>query len=160
MSDDKWTKLEEVLRRVIREEIAALGKQKIRLGFEHGRWTGVTEEQMEAWKAAYGSVDIDSELKKMAAWIVSNPALAPKSNFARFINTWLTRTQNQASLRSIPTERERKAPPNLCEYCMAPAVGAINGRRHCRQHGNEAMDGVHPQKYMAGVTAKAVAGND
>jgi hypothetical protein len=68
--EDRWAKLEEIVRKVVREEIAALGSvKKAKLGFENGRWVGVTQEQMEAWKAAYGMVDIDGELKRAAAWI-------------------------------------------------------------------------------------------
>jgi hypothetical protein len=63
---------------------------------------------MQVWTEAYGSCDVQGELKKAAAWIVSNPHLAPKSQFGRFLNTWLARQQNQSSIRSIPTRNDRR----------------------------------------------------
>jgi hypothetical protein len=171
---DKWGKLEEIVRRVFREELASLGRQvvseelekqlslfgkKTKLGFENGRWTGVTEEQMTAWKAAYGAVDIEGELKKAAAWIVSNPHLAPKSQHGRFLNTWLARQQNQSSLRSIPSGKSVEPGPGkkLCAYCDQVATGLVNAIWHCRTHALDAMD-EKPRPHMRGVQAKAVAG--
>lgn len=160
MSDDgRWAKLEEILRRVVREEIAGLGKkQQIKL--VGGKFVGISEEQMAAWTDAYGALDLDGELKRAAAWCVSNPHLAPKSQLGRFLNTWFARGQNTASIRSIPPASERKAPPSLCEYCMAPAVGSVNGRRYCNSHSHNAMDNEKPQRFMPGVVPKSVAGND
>src|SRR5690606_8347538 len=105
--EDRWAKLEEIVRRDVREELAGITK-KPKLAIVNGRWTGITEDQLSAWKEAFPAVDVDAELKKMAAWIVSNPALAPKSQVGRFVNSWLTKSQNQASLRSIPLERPRQ----------------------------------------------------
>lgn len=30
----------------------------------------------------------------------------------------------------------------VCAYCAKPSVGSVNGRYHCAQHGELAMDGV------------------
>ena len=170
---DKWAKLEEIVRRVFREELASLGRQvvseelekqlslfgkKPKPGFENGRWTGITEEQMSAWKAAYGAVDVEGELKKAAAWIVSNPQLAPAKLHGRFLNTWLARQQNQSSLRSIPTRQPEQGPgKKLCAYCDQVSTGVVNGLSHCRAHALDAMD-EKPIQRMRGVQAKAVAG--
>jgi hypothetical protein len=123
--EDRWGKLEEIVRRVVREELAAmkLGKQK--LGFTNGKWLGITEEQMTVWADAYPSCDLVVELKKAAAWIVSNPHLAPKSQFGRFLNTWFARQQNQLSIRSIPTRNEHGAPLRR----PAPAHERLEGSR-------------------------------
>jgi hypothetical protein len=138
--EDRWVKLEEIVRRVVREELAAmkLGKQK--LGFINGKWIGVTEEQMTVWADAYPSCDLVVELKKAAAWIVSNPHLAPKSQFGRFLNTWFLRQQNQLSIRSIPTRNDAPTGVTKCAYCEAAKMGVVNGIPHCRQHTNDAMD--------------------
>jgi hypothetical protein len=140
--EDRWGRLEEIVRRVVREELAAmkLGKQK--LGFANGKWIGITEEQMTVWADAYPSCDLVVELKKAAAWIVSNPHLAPKSQFGRFLNTWFARQQNQLSIRSIPTRNDRplELQPLTCAYCPAPKIGVVNGIPHCRPHTNDAMD--------------------
>lgn len=156
--EDRWAKLEEIVRRVVKEEIAALAKNgKTKIECVNGRWVGVTEDQMQAWRDAYPAVDIDAELKRMAAWIVSNPMMAPKSQVGRFVNTWLTKSQNQASLRSIPTERRTETPMKLCVYCDAVASGQTNGKWACGAHFQKALDG-DPIPRMRGVEAKPVAG--
>jgi len=156
--EDRWAKLEEIVRRVVREELAGITK-KPKLAIVNGRWTGITEDQLSAWKEAFPAVDVDAELKKMAAWIVSNPALAPKSQVGRFVNSWLTKSQNQASLRSIPLERPRQTEvkQKLCSYCERVATGAPNGRWACDKHFRDAMDGT-PVPRMVGVVAKPVSG--
>ena len=156
--EDRWAKLEEIVRRVVREEVAALAVvKKVKLGFKNGRWTGITQEQMEAWKAAYGMVDIEAELKRAAAWIVSNPHLAPKSQLGRFLNTWFAKGQDRASIRSIPLKEERQ-PKKACAYCSADATGSVAGILCCREHTRDARDGK-PRR-MLGVVPKAVAGPD
>lgn len=141
--EDRWAKLEEIVRRVIREEIALLGR-KAKLELVNGRWVGITEQMKESWKAAYGAVDLEAELKRAAAWVVSNPMRAPKSQMGRFLNTWMTQEQNRASIRSIPTVRsiaEKK-----CAYCERPASGSVNGFNHCSACAQKAMDGESPFK--------------
>jgi hypothetical protein len=155
--EERWKKLEEIVRRVVREEIAALGK-KPKIDLVNGKWIGITQEQLQAWNAAYGSVSIDAELARASAWCLSNPALAPRSNYGRFLNTWLTRQQNQASLRSIPTERLTEVKVKLCSYCGRGSVGTVNGIPHCDEHSTDAMD-MKPRR-MLGVVAKPVAGRD
>jgi hypothetical protein len=154
--EDRWAKLEQVVRRVIREEIASLGK-KPKIDLINGRWAGITTDQMQAWGAAYGAVDLEAELKRAAAWCISNPQLAPKSQMGRFLNTWLTRQQNQNSLRSIPTAKPVAA-PSVCAYCLKPSVGATNGYRWCNDHSLNAMDNERPPR-MPGISAKQVAGS-
>lgn len=141
--EERWGRVEEIVRRVVREELAAAGlKQKqVRIGFSMGKWTGVTEEHLTAWKEAYPAVAVEEELKKAAAWIVSNPNDAPRSNFARFLNTWMERNQNRASLRAIPTQAMAVAQKkSTCKYCMRPASGVVNGIAHCPLHMEDAMD--------------------
>jgi hypothetical protein len=156
--EDRWTKLEEIVRRVVKEEIAVLGK-KGKLDFINGRWVGITQEQKEAWAAAYGSVDIEAEIKKAAAWIVSNPHLAPKNQYGRFINTWLARTQNQSSIRSIPTRSEPGPSKKLCEYCDKVATGNPNRTWACDEHFQKALHHEPVPMFKSGVTAKPVSGS-
>lgn len=159
--EDRWTKLEEIVRRVVKEELAAAGKGKAKLGFENGRWTGVTEEQMTAWREAYGMVDVDAELKKAAAWIVSNPHMAPKSQLGRFLNTWFARTQNTASIRSIPSRTDSLPGPGkkLCSYCDTVASARFGNIWACTGHGQDALDGKPIPMMKNPVIAKNVAGD-
>src|SRR5690348_11011288 len=129
--EDKWEKLREIVREetrlVVREEIAALSK-KPKIDLIGGKWIGITEEQLEGWRAAYGAVDLDAELKKAAAWCLSNPTLAPQKNKGRFLNTWLTRCQDRASLKAIPTLRAVEPPKlKLCSYCEKVGLGNMDG---------------------------------
>ena len=165
MSDeDRWTKVREIVReeceRIEARIVAVLQKHgKAKLEFVNGRWVGVTPEQLEAWKAAYGAVDIEAELKKAAAWIVSNPHLAPKSQFGRFINTWLSRTQNTSSIRSIPTRSEmHQEHKKLCVYCSKVATSSPNRIWACDDHTLDAMDQKPAPMFKLGVVAKPVAG--
>ena len=146
--EDRWAKLEEVVRRVVREEMDARGfKEKTKVSFANGRWVGVTEEQREAWKHAYPAVDIETQLKLAAAWIVSNPMQAPKSNYPRFLNTWLTRQQNQASLHAIPSGNTlRQVQIKACAYCERKATGNVNGIDACDTHTQLAMDNERPPR--------------
>src|SRR3990167_5516067 len=141
--EDRWKKLEEIVRRVVREEISTLNK-KPRVSFTNGKWTGITEEQMQVWKEAYPAVNIEEQLRMAAAWIVSNPNEAPRSNFARFLNSWMERHQNRAAIRSIPVDKRQWAGDQespACSYCEKRATGTVGGIRHCREHLHDAMDG-------------------
>ena len=160
MSDeDRWAKLEQIITRVVENALDSRGlTAKTKLGFANGKWTGVTEHQLSAWKAAYGSVDIQDELNKMAAWIVSNPMAAPKNNFARFANTWLSRCQDRSAIRSIPTRSEVETKRKHCAYCPNIATGSVGGVWACSSHMSDAMEGK-PQAHMWGVVAKNVAGD-
>jgi hypothetical protein len=162
---EKWERLREIVRqeceRIEERILAVLAKNKIKVDFINGKWMGVTEAQKEAWLAAYPSCDLDTELKKAAAWIVSNPNLAPKSQFGRFLNMWLSKQQNQNSLRSIPTNhsvRSSTSPHRFCDYCGKNWVGSTNGYYYCTEHHKNAQDREKPPK-MPGVAPKAVAGS-
>jgi uncharacterized protein YdaU (DUF1376 family) len=50
---------------------------------------------LKAWEAAYPALNIEVELSKAAAWILSNPKNT-KKQWARFINGWLSRAQDKA----------------------------------------------------------------
>ena len=141
MSDeDRWAKLEELLRRVIGEELDARGvKAKTKIGFVGGRWTGITADQLSAWRAAYGSVDIEQDLLRAAAHLMSNPQKNPK-NCARFLNAWLARSQDRFSIRSIPTRNEPPPMPKTCSYCERPSTCAPNRIPACDDHSLKAMD--------------------
>ena len=145
--EERWERVRQIVReeceRIEERILEVLEKhtKKTKLGFASGKWIGITEEQIAAWKEAYGLCDVEAELKKSAAWLLSNPSKAPKSNFARFVNAWLARQQTTLSIRSIPTRNERVEKMN-CEYCGKGRTGVVNGIAHCGLHTRDAMDGV------------------
>lgn len=72
---------------------------------------GIRREVQDAWIATYQDAAwIKLELGKAWAWILANPQRAPKSNRARFINTWLARgwEQHRKTLPSnaVPIKRD------------------------------------------------------
>jgi hypothetical protein len=138
---DRWAKLEEIVRRVIREELSTASpkQQKSKVGFEGGKFTGLGQTEMAVLVAAYPAVDVPKELREASAWIVLNPQTAPKSNYGGFINTWMKKHQDRSAIRSIPmrNEPEKKM---VCSYCGKPATGAPNRTPACDVHFMDAMD--------------------
>jgi hypothetical protein len=128
----------------------------------NGKWMGITDQLQAAWSSAYPAVDIKAELNKAAAWILSNPTLAPKSQFSRFLLTWFSRTQDRSSIRSIPSRNEQpQTPPRkLCEYCDKVATGNANRIWACGEHFDKALQHEPVPMFKNAVTAKPVAGRD
>lgn len=161
--EERWQRVRQIVReentKMLEQLIAMLQTKqpKSKIDLVGGIWKGITEEQMEAWRKAYPAVDVDSELARAAAWCISSPNEAPRSAFGKYLNTWLGREQNRRALRVIPTEK-KSTPPNLCEWCLKPSTGAVNGRRACDAHFADAMSGPAP-KFMPGQIAKPVAGS-
>lgn len=157
--EDRWAKLEEIVRKVVREELSTWSPQKAKskIGFKHGLFTGLGEIEIAALEAAYPAVDIKAEIKQAAAWIITHHEDAPRSNFGAFLNTWLRKHQNQHSLRSVPAQRE-EIKKKACSYCSSDATGSTSGILHCSLHTHEAMDGK-PRR-MLGIVPKPVAGSD
>ena len=51
----------------------------------------VKPQAMRQWMLTYPTWFIKQESDRAAAWVAANPAKAPKSNFAKFMNGWLDR---------------------------------------------------------------------
>lgn len=56
---------------------------------------GVSQEKIALWHESYPAVDVESELRRMVAWLDSNPTKRKtRRGIDRFINSWLARTQD------------------------------------------------------------------
>lgn len=55
----------------------------------------IPEAVKTGFKTAYPAVDIAAEIAKAHAWVLANPANR-KSQWGRFLNSWLERAQNKA----------------------------------------------------------------
>lgn len=161
--EERWNKVRQIVReeceRISQQivEVIEKHKKKPRIDFKNGRFTGLGELELEALQAAYPAVEVGKQLKEMAAWILLNPDDAPKSNYGAFVNRWLSKHQNQHSLRSIPTQVERKPFYKMCGYCDKRSIGSVNGIEYCNEHSLDAMD--QKPRRMLGVVAKPVAGS-
>jgi hypothetical protein len=72
---------------------------KVGFDFDSGKFVNVNG-QYKVWCEAYPAVDVMGELKKMAAWLVSNPKNR-KSDYPRFINNWLAKAQDRAPRQAV-----------------------------------------------------------
>jgi len=66
----------------------------IQFSFESGEFTNINGH-LSVWEKAYPAVNIQGELNKAAAWLIANPKNR-KSNYAKFLTGWLSRTQDKA----------------------------------------------------------------
>jgi hypothetical protein len=59
-------------------------------------------------------VDIDAGLAQALAWCLSNPAKGRKSNYAKFLNGWLGRSQDRGGTRgaALPFENAGQSMPS------------------------------------------------
>jgi hypothetical protein len=78
----------------------------IDFNFEKKAWIGIADEDIKFFKDTYPAVNIETELKKMAAWLLANPEKR-KKNYRRFITNWLNRTQDSGGTKqSISSTKE------------------------------------------------------
>jgi len=75
-------------------------KSKINFNFSDKEWKNITEEDKKIWGDAYPACDIEQELKKMKAWILSAGAKGHKKNWLKFINNWLSNTQDRGGTKT------------------------------------------------------------
>ena len=68
-------------------------KPKPTFNFETRSFENIDPEMMETWAEAYPAISIESELSKVAAWLLSNPSRR-KTEYPRFLNTWFSRAQD------------------------------------------------------------------
>lgn len=65
------------------------------------KWNNIPDNLRELWKTACPAVDVEVELAKAAAWMLTNPLRAPKANYGRFLNGWMTRSQQRGGSRPL-----------------------------------------------------------
>lgn len=67
----------------------------IKLSLNDKSFYDVPLDKIALWKETYQAVDIEQELKKMAAWLDSNPTRRKtRRGITKFINGWLSRQQD------------------------------------------------------------------
>ena len=87
-------------------------KDAIRWDFESG-WNGITDADRSTWATAYPACTLDIELVRATEWLKANPTKARKSNWRRFLVSWLTRSQDKGgtnrSAGKTPEDMAKKA---------------------------------------------------
>lgn len=67
----------------------------------------IYQEQIDEWHELYQAVDILQELKKMKGWLDANPTnRKTKRGILRFINGWLSRTQDKSKAQNLNNNSE------------------------------------------------------
>jgi len=74
-------------------------------------WQGISDADRQEWLQAFPACDLAVELAKSNAWLKANPAKAHKSNWRRFLVSWLTRSQDKGGTIRTPGLRVGDAPP-------------------------------------------------
>jgi len=76
-----------------------------RISFQNLQWEGIGEGDVESWAKAFPACDVPGELAKMGEWLKANPT-KKKSNYRRFIVSWLTRTQDKGGTNRGPSKAD------------------------------------------------------
>lgn len=66
--------------------------------FDKKKFLNIQDEDIQIWKDAYPKCDMKLELNKMRAWLIADPKRR-KKNYKRFINNWLSRTQDSGGTK-------------------------------------------------------------
>ena len=69
-----------------------------RIKFTDKEFIGIIESDYERWATAYPACNVTLEIARAHDWIVSNPTKT-KSNYARYISTWLKNSQDRGGSR-------------------------------------------------------------
>lgn len=61
-----------------------------------GKFEGITESDLDEWKAAYPEIDVRREISKAQQWLLSNPSKARKKLWRKFLTGWFGRANDKA----------------------------------------------------------------
>lgn len=68
----------------------------IDLPLNDGSKRGITQEEVDHWKALYPAVDVMQELRKMVGWLEANPSRRKtKRGVGQFVTSWLSKAQDR-----------------------------------------------------------------
>ncbi len=71
--------------------------QRVNFNYDTGKWDNFSDVYFNVLANSYKEVNIENELNKMSAWLMSNTNKR-KSNFERFINVWLSKCQDKNTM--------------------------------------------------------------
>ncbi|HHA2463190.1 TPA: hypothetical protein ACOENH_001567, partial [Stenotrophomonas maltophilia] len=74
-----------------------------------GKEFEITEAQVREFAELYPAIDVLQQLRAIKAWTISNPKnRKTRSGAMRFVNSWLSRAQNQAPTKPVATQAPSK----------------------------------------------------
>lgn len=77
-------------------QLAEFNQSAYRMPLKDGTLFELKDNDLIMFKQVYTAIDVELELKKMIAWLVSNPSnRKTKRGIMRFINGWLSRAKPQ-----------------------------------------------------------------
>ena len=66
----------------------------------------IFDDDLGKWRDLYPAVNVEQELRNMVGWIDGNPTRRKtKSGIKKFINSWLSKEQDQGGRRQIPGQK-------------------------------------------------------
>lgn len=78
------------------------------ISFDGISFQNVSDGQIKIWVAAYPAVDVPADILRAASWLNANPSNR-KYDYRRFLNNWLSRSQDRAPAMG-PTSSGRRMP--------------------------------------------------
>lgn len=86
----------------------------------------IAQRTVDELSELYPAVDVDQQLRNMRGWLLANPKnRKTKSGIMRFVNSWLSREQNQARPQNRQSQKPSKA-QELDEFYGMAADWASN----------------------------------
>tara|TARA_R100000544_G_C2221823_1_gene58048 strand:+ start:93 stop:731 length:639 start_codon:yes stop_codon:yes gene_type:complete len=78
----------------------------IRLQLNDKSMFPIFDDDLVKWRELYPSVIVEQELRNMVGWIEGNPTKRKtKSGIKKFINSWLSKEQDQGGRRQMPGQK-------------------------------------------------------
>lgn len=79
-------------------------------------------KKINLWKETYPAVDVENELKRMVAWLDSNPTRRKtKRGITKFINSWLARQQDKGVVHRNGCWQQERMEPESGKREYSPA---------------------------------------
>ncbi len=78
-----------------------------------GVFIGITENDMQQWKIAYPSINLEQQIAKALEWLKSNPTKAKlKKKWRSYLTGWLSRDEEKISNKQAYAQSNSKAASN------------------------------------------------
>jgi len=75
-------------------QLVSNGLSDYRMPLKDGSLFELQDNDLQMYKQVYTSIDVDTELRKMIAWLVSNPSKRKtRRGVLKFVNSWLNRAK-------------------------------------------------------------------